>query len=126
MSVAAITVTLMTAAVIPLRSAHEPVAARRARPPGAGGARALHRARLRPDHRRGDRRPGGPDGADVLPALRRQTGSVVRWTGRADRVVDDAHRAGARVRFADRRGGPSVAGDGRDARGASRTRPSAP
>src|SRR3954470_6100794 len=73
MSVAVITVTSMTAAVIPLRSRHEPLAAQRARPPGAGGAGPLHRARLRPDDRRGDRRTSGTDRANVLPALRRQT-----------------------------------------------------
>src|SRR3954447_20220908 len=71
MSVTVITVTPMTATVIPVRSRHEPVAAQRARPPGAGGAGPLHRARLRPDDRRGDRRTSGPDRANVLPALRR-------------------------------------------------------
>src|SRR5919197_5622774 len=83
MSVAVITLTPMTVAVIPLRSRHESVAAQCARPPGTGGARALHRARVRPDDRRGDRRTSGADRANLLPALRRQTGSVVRGTGHA-------------------------------------------
>src|SRR5438105_860258 len=92
MSFAVMAVTLMTVADIPLRSRHEPVAAQRARPPRAGGAGALRRARLRPDDCRGDRRTSGTDRANILPAFRRQTGSVVLGAGRADRVGDEAHR----------------------------------
>src|ERR1700739_3988908 len=55
----------------PLRSGHESVGAQRARPPGGGGPGALPRARLRSDDGGGNRRAGGPDGANFLQVLRR-------------------------------------------------------
>src|SRR6478735_1916337 len=82
MSVAVVTVTSMTVAVIPLRFIHEPLAAQRSRSPGGGGARSLHRTRIRRDDGRRDRPARRPDRADVLPPLRRQTRSAVRRPGR--------------------------------------------
>src|SRR5690348_16686839 len=97
MSVAVIKVTSMTVAVIPIRSRNESVGAKRPRSPRGGGAGSLHRAWVRPDDGRGDRRTRRVDRANVLPALRRQTGGVVRGTGRADPVGHDAHSRSPRL-----------------------------
>ena len=105
---------------------HEPVGAQRARPPGAGGPRPLHGVRVRRHDGCGDRRAGGSDGEDVLPAFRRQTRSAVLWPGRAHGIGDDAHRRRSRLRIADRGGGRALRAVGDDFRGAPRTRPTAP
>ena len=52
--------------------------AERARPPRAGGARAVRRARLRADDRGRDRRAGRADRAHVLPPLHRQARGALR------------------------------------------------
>src|SRR5215469_15658943 len=60
-------------------SCHGSMGAGRARPAGAGGPGALCRSGVRADYGGGDRRAGGADRADVLPAFRRQTrGPVLR------------------------------------------------
>src|SRR5215472_16119794 len=83
MSVTVISIHVMSATVIIYDRRYGPVGAERARPPGAGGNGALRRAWVRADHGGGDRRAGGADGTDVLPALCRQTRGPVRGRGHA-------------------------------------------
>src|SRR5271157_2118204 len=72
MSVTAITTVPDVSRCHQVLSGHGSMGAERARPARACGTGALHRARVRADHRGGDRQAGGAHGADVLPVLRRQ------------------------------------------------------
>ena len=94
--------------------------AQRARPPRAGRARALRRARLRADDGGGDRRAGRPDRAHVLPLLHGQArGAVRRWRraeasaggdARGRSCIRGAHRRGRRRDRGRRRGDPGEPG----------------
>ncbi len=90
MSVTAIRVARDVSHCHRLGSGYGSMGAKRARPAHAGRARALRRARVRADHGGGDRHAGRADGANVLPALRRQARGSVRGRGRSSRSSSSA------------------------------------
>ena len=116
----------MSVAVIKYDPLHGSMGTGRTRTAGGGGARALQRARVRADHRHGDRQAGRRHRADLLPILRRQARGALLRRRRAQGAAGEQRRRCPGLDIPDRCGGRCPGGCRRHAAGAPRLRPQAP